>query len=39
MGIYYDDNKIYGIRLYNFIDDIEYVSSGALPMIRENPVA
>jgi len=23
MGIYYDDDKIYGICLYNFIDDVE----------------
>jgi hypothetical protein len=23
MGIYYDDDEIYGICLYNFIDDVE----------------
>ena len=23
MGIYYNDDKIYGICLYNFIDDVE----------------
>jgi hypothetical protein len=25
MGIYYNDNKIYGIMLYHFIDDVENI--------------